>query len=204
MARSTRDSARLLASVARGQEGYFTAKQAIEAGYNYPHLEYHVTAGNFERVEHGLYRLSNVPPGENDDLVRLSLWSRNQKDEPQAVASHETALVLHDLTDLLPGTIHLTVPRSFRKAPPEGCVLHKAALLPAEVEERAGFRVTTPLRTLIDAATGGVSTEQLEKAVSDALARGLVRRKMLEDAVKRLPTLERLAAVLPRVRATAR
>jgi predicted transcriptional regulator of viral defense system len=134
----------------------------------------------------------------------LSLWSRNQKDEPQAVASHETALVLHGLTDLLPGAIHLTVPRSFRKTPPKGCVLHKASLEPADVEERAGFRVTTPLRTLLDASTGGVSTEQLDKAVSDALARGLVRRKTLEDAVKKSPALGRLAEVLPRARATAR
>src|SRR5205085_910092 len=107
---------------------YFTAKQAQESGYDYPQLVYHVAAGNFERVEHGLYRLPTVPASEHDDLIRLTLWSRNQKDEPQAIVSHQSALVLHELSELLPGEIHLTVPPKFRKPAPGGCVLHKAAL----------------------------------------------------------------------------
>ena len=68
MSRSTRDSARLL--FALGQGGYFTAKQAQEAGYGYPHLDYHVSTGTFERVDHGLYRMARIPPGEHDDLIR--------------------------------------------------------------------------------------------------------------------------------------
>ena len=167
---------------------------AREVGYGYRHLDYHESAGNFERVGHGLYRLATVPPAEFDDLIRLTLWSRNQKDEPQAVASHETALLLHGLSDLLPGRIHLTVPPGFRKAAPAGCVLHKNALQQNEIEEREGFRVTAPLRTLLDAAAGSVSTEQLEQAVKDALLRGLVRRSTLEEASKRSPAGARLTS----------
>src|SRR5205823_2755332 len=115
--------------------------------------------------------------------IRLSLWSRNQKDEPQAVVSHDSALVLHDLGELLPVKIHLTVPPRFRKHPPLECVLHKAILVPEEIEERAGFRVTTPLRTLLDVAAGVLSQEQLAKAVSDVLSRGLVRRRSVEEAI---------------------
>lgn len=182
MTRSTQGAARALATLAHEQGGYFTAKQAQQAGYGYRHLDYHETAGNFDRVGHGLYRLPEVPRAEHDDLIRLSLWSRNQNDEPQAVASHETALVLHELGDLLPRAVHLTVPPGFRKKPPAGCVFHKATLAASDIEERAGFRVTTPLRTLLDAAAGGVSQEELGKAVAEALSRGLVRRKALEDA----------------------
>jgi predicted transcriptional regulator of viral defense system len=195
MARSAKESARTLAAVANGQGGYFTAKQAKEAGYGYKHLDYHETAGNFVRVDHGLYRLPTVPPAEHDDLIRLSLWSRNQKDEPQAVVSHESALVLHELTELLPGRLHLTVPRTFRKLAPKGCVLHKAALATDEVEEREGFWITTPLRTLLDAAAAGISTEQLAKAVKEALARGLVRRAKLNEATRGRPEFERLTLV---------
>lgn len=184
MAHPTRDSARMLASLAQEQGGYFTAKQAKDAGYDYPQLVYHVSGGNFVRVNHGLYRLPTVPTSEHDEFIRLSLWSRNQKDEPQAVASHDSALVLHDLSELLPGKIHLTVPPRFRKAAPPGCVLHKAVLSGDDVEEHAGFRVTSPLRTLLDAADGHLSQEQLTKAVADALARGLVRQKTLEAAAK--------------------
>ena len=127
MTRSSREAARQLAAVAGGQGGYFTAKQAREAGYGYPHLDYHVSTGSFERVDHGLYRLAGVPPSDHDDFVRLALWSRSRQDDPQAVVSHESALVLHELSELLPRRIHLTVPRTFRKAAPKGCVLHKAA-----------------------------------------------------------------------------
>lgn len=203
MPHSSRKTARILFSIAVEQGGYFTAKQAIKAGYGYPHLEYHVSTGSFERVEQGLYRLKSLPPGEHDDLVRLALWSRNREDEPQAVVSHESALVLHGLSELLPSEIHLTVPPKFRKAPPAGCILHKGALVPADTEERAGFRVTTPLRTLLDVAAGGVAHEQLEKAVADALSGGLVRKRKLIEAAQKSPRSKRLLQILDNHRGTA-
>jgi len=194
----------MLFSQALEQGGYFTAKQAMEAGYAYSNLDYHVSTGNFERVEHGLYRLKSIPPGDHDDLVRLSLWSRNRQDEPQAIMSHESALVLHDLAELLPGKIHLTVPLKFRKEAPAGCILHKATLAPADIEERAGFRVTAPLRTLLDVAASGVPHEQLEKAVAEALARGLVRRSKLIEAAPRSPRSQHLLDILNDREATAK
>jgi predicted transcriptional regulator of viral defense system len=187
MARSARISAKALAAVAHEQGGYFTAKQAKAAGYGYRHLDYHETAGNFERVGHGLYRIPTIPPTEHDDLIRLSLWSRNQKDEPQAVVSHQSALILHGLSELLPDAIHLTTPPGFRKPTPKGCVIHKGLLTDGDVEEWTGFRVTTPLRTLLDASESGVSLEQLVKAIEEALSRGLVRRKVLESAARSSP-----------------
>ncbi len=196
MQRSSRTTARALFAKAIEQGGYFTAKQAKEAGYGYPHLDYHVSTGNFERIEHGLYRLTSVPSGEHDDLVRLTLWSRNRQDEPQAVVSHQSALVLYELSDLLPAEIHLTVPPTFRKRAPAGCVLHKARLAPKDIEERAGFRVTVPLQTLLDVAATAVPEEQLQKAVTDALARGLVRRNQLLDASRKNPRSQRLRRVL--------
>jgi predicted transcriptional regulator of viral defense system len=199
MPHSTLESARTLAALANDQGGYFTAKQARGAGYDYPHLDYHVAVGNFERVEHGLYRLTSAARAEHDELVRLALWSRNRDDEPQAVVSHDSALFLHELSDLLPSETHLTVPTKFRKTPPAGIVLHKGTLSKSDVEEREGFRVTTPQKSLIDAAAGGTSQEQLEKALDDALARGLVRRKKLELASAKAPRLKRLRAALARL-----
>jgi predicted transcriptional regulator of viral defense system len=196
MERSTKKAARTLFARALEQGGYFTAKQAQEAGYGYPHLEYHVASGNFERVSHGLYRIPDLPAGENDQFIRLSFWSRNRHDEPQAVVSHESALALHDLTELLPGEVHLTVPPKFRKPAPDGCVLHKANLSPQDAEEREGFRVTTPLRSIIDVAAGTISQEQLDKAVSEAIRRGLVRRARLIEAVRADRRLDRLRRIL--------
>ncbi|MBI1213761.1 MAG: hypothetical protein GC190_20060 [Alphaproteobacteria bacterium] len=197
MPRSTRDAARKLAALASSQGGYFTAKQASDAGYGYRHLDYHETVGNFVRVGHGLYRIPTLPVSEHDDFVRLAFWSRNRNDEPQAVVSHESALVVHELTDLLPTKIHLTVPSKFRKAPPPGCVLHKAILALEDVEEREGFRVTSPIKTILDAAESSLSTEQLGVAVNEAIVRGLVRRTKLERAAR---DVERLSMLLERNR----
>jgi predicted transcriptional regulator of viral defense system len=98
MSRSSREASRQLFAVAAEQGGYFTAKQARPAGYGYPHLDYHVSCGNFVRVGHGLYRLPELPPSEQDDLIRLTRWRRNREDEPQAVVSHESALVVHHMS----------------------------------------------------------------------------------------------------------
>jgi predicted transcriptional regulator of viral defense system len=178
--RDNQQALRALYTVATTQGGYFTAKQAGAAGYGIRHLDYHAKAGNFERIGRGLYRLPTIPVSEHDDLIRLSLWSRGRDDFPQAVASHLTALELHQLSDVLPTQVHLTVPSSFRKTLPNGTVLHKAALEPTDVQEWTGFRVTSPQRTLLDvAAERTISEEQLDRAAKDALDRGLVRRSWL-------------------------
>jgi predicted transcriptional regulator of viral defense system len=170
MARSTTEAARSLFSRALEQGRYFTAKQAKQSGYDYPHLEHHESTGSFQNVSRGLYRLTSLPPSDYDDLIRLRLWSRDRADRPQAVVSHESALVLHELSELLPSRTHLTVPRTFRKAAPRGVVLHKATLAPSDVEIRTGFTVTSALRTLLDAAASETSQEQLTKAVREPSA----------------------------------
>jgi predicted transcriptional regulator of viral defense system len=156
-----------------------------------------VKAGNFDRVERGLFRLPAVPPAEHDDLIRLSLWSRGRDDLPQAVISHETALAVHGLGDLLPMRTHMIVPRSFRKPAPRGCVLHKAELKSDEIEERDGFRITNALRTVLDVArTSGVTQEQLDAIVKEAITGGLVRLTRLLQLAKQVPANPRLAAAL--------
>jgi predicted transcriptional regulator of viral defense system len=199
--RPTKTAHRELTALAQSQAGYFTAKQAAEFGYRYPHLDYHVGAGNFERVGHGVYRLPEIPGGPHEDLVRLALWSRDRSDRPQAVASHQTALAVHELSDLLPAKIHLTVPKSFRKAAEKGIVLHRAVLDAQDIEDRGGFSVTTPLRTLLDvAANETIAAEHLKRAVRESLERGLVRRASLLAAVKKSPAANRLSRMIPAVR----
>ena len=192
--RSTQTARRGLQELAAAQGGYFTAKQAATIGYGKRHLDYHVKSKNIQRVGHGLYRLPTIALSEHDDLIRLSLWSRNRDDEPQAAVSHETALSVHGLGELLPSRVHLTVPLSFRKTAPKGCVLHRGLLTLDDVEQREGFRVTTPLRTLLDVSIeASVSREQLNRIVAQALHDGLVRKTKLLAALKGHAARERLA-----------
>ena len=51
--------------------------------------------------------------------------------------------------------VHLSVPPGFR-AKAEGVVLHRAVVPPAEKEDHSGFWVTTPLRSLVDVASGSL------------------------------------------------
>jgi len=198
--RNTRAARRALHRTAVRQGGYFTAKQALAAGYSKQHVAYHVSIGNFERVERGLFRLPDVPPSDHDDLIRLALWSRGRDDVPQAVVSHCSALALHDLSDLLPGKVDLTVPPGFRKQPPAQCELHRGRVEPRDRMRWEGFEVTTPLRTLVDVARdGAVPFEQLARAVEDALERGLATERRLRQAAEELRPGSRLAEALAAV-----
>lgn len=169
------DLRRRLLALAATQSGYFTAAQALEAGYSYPAQGYHAKRGNWLRVERGIYRLPEWPTGPREDLVRWSLWSRGR-----AVVSHETALSVHELGDVDPAHVHLTVPPNFRQRNP-GIVIHRADLLRDDVDEHDGFRVTSPLRSLLDVAAGELDLDQLEQAIAEALARGMTTRRALLD-----------------------
>ena len=77
--RPREQKAERLFEVAGRQTGYFTAGQALEAGYDYPLQHYHRKRGHWTQVGRGLFRLNRYPEGENEDLVRLYLWSRDKK-----------------------------------------------------------------------------------------------------------------------------
>lgn len=178
----------LLAS-ARPQGGYVTARQAAAAGFAANHLSYHVHAGHLERVGYGLYRLPEVPPSPHDRVIRLVLATRGRDDRPRGIVGHATALSLHELSDVMPAKVHLIVPPGWRQQAPAGCVFHVGRLAHSDSEDWEGFRVTTPLRTLIDVAREGrLSHEQIEAAVRDALRRGLVRRPALVRAARDEPS----------------
>ncbi len=169
---SEKDKKRQLLEIASTQGGYFTAKQAIHASYSRRLHHYHKTNGDWLEIERGVFRLANYPNSQFEDLIRWSLWSRNRKDIPQAVFSHETALSVHELGDVMPNKIHFIVPKKFRKQAPQGCLLHKELLLPKEIEQREGFCVTTPLRTIQDMAESPLALDYLEKIIRDAIRRG--------------------------------
>jgi predicted transcriptional regulator of viral defense system len=179
--RDQQDAKRRLYEVAASQGGYFTSAQAVEAGYPKQLQHYHASRGNWVREDRGIYRLWEWPGSSYDDLIRWTLWSRGV-----AVVSHQTAMAVHEISDLMPARIYMTVPPGFRKRPPPGVVLHRDRLAAHEVERREGYRVTTPLRTLIDAATVGIDPERLSHAVLDAIRKGLLTDRHIETAIATL------------------
>lgn len=109
----------------------------------------------------------------------VTLLSHNRVGEPQAVVSHESALAIHEISDANPARIHLAVPPGFRKHMPPGIVLHKVPLAEQDWVQHDGYRVTTPLRTLLDVAESPSGWTYLADAVYDAIYKGLVRSASL-------------------------
>jgi predicted transcriptional regulator of viral defense system len=130
------------------------------------------------------------------------LWSRNRQDVPQGVFSHATALSLHELSDVMPAKLHMTVPPGFRRmaAIPDVLRLHRARLDERDVQTIDGVRVTTPVRTLLDViAEGAIAQELLVQAADEALRRGVVRRPQLDEARVSTRARQRLDRVLKQV-----
>lgn len=197
----TQDSERNIRSIASRQQGYFTARQALEAGYSYPSQYYQSETGNWIREGYGVYRIADYTAADRPDLVLWSLWSRDRHGKPQGAFSHETALSIYDLSDVMPAHLHMTVPPSFRKSAkmPDVLVIHRATLAPADIQEMDGYSVTRPLRTILDvAAAETMSTDLLEQAVRQTLSRGLAKRDDLTKAIGLAPS-SLLAEIVGRI-----
>lgn len=149
---SPSDRQRNLYHLAESQGGYFTTKQAASVGYQSNKRNYHVRAGNWVREHRGIYRLALFPQPERPDLMLWWLWSRGRSDQPEGTFSHQTALSLHELTDVNPAKLDLTVPRTFRRGVPIPKVLrlHYDEMPAKDQEILFGVPVTNALRTILD------------------------------------------------------
>jgi predicted transcriptional regulator of viral defense system len=157
---------------AESQAGYFTLSQAEEAGFSRPLLAYHQSKGTLIHPIRGVYRLNRFPSAEGEELVCLWLWS-----EQKGVFSHDTALLLHNLSDILPPKIHITVPASWKKSrikSPKGIVLYYEDLEEEDIEWKASVPVTKPRKTLEDCAHAHVLRELVAQAWTQAVTRGLL------------------------------
>lgn len=169
--------ANALYEIALKQSGNFTTQQAKAAGFKENTHPYHVSRGNWIRIERGLYRLAVFPESRLGQLVALYLWSRDRKQKPQGTFSHLTALELHGLFQATEKPIFMTVPQSFRRTTqtPTVLLLYKAHLNEREVVEIQGMPITTIKRTLADIAKANLlQRDQFSAALQQALTRGSV------------------------------
>jgi predicted transcriptional regulator of viral defense system len=161
-----------LREVLREQQGYFTTVQAREAGISPQLLRYHCRVGRFERVRHGIYRATEYPPGERSDLILPWLWSGKL-----GVFSHSTALSLHELSELLPDRLHMTLPLSERGRQRQtlpGLVLHYAEI---DDDDRSWYEsvpITSVRRTLLDCVADQMNPALLREALGQAVERALL------------------------------
>jgi predicted transcriptional regulator of viral defense system len=178
-AQALRPALAALETLALHQGGYFDRHDALTYGVGDRLLHYHVMTGRFERCFPSVYRLSRAPIAQHDDLLQAVVWTNYR-----GAISHESALALYGLGDVVPAQVHLTVPPDFRRTT-SPYVFHRSVLEPDEVTEYVGVRVTTPARSIADAAAAGMDPEQVVKAVRQAHQRALFGRGQLLTIVQR-------------------
>lgn len=191
---SHRPDHRCLHWAASGQHGYFTSAQAQDCGFSRSLLSHQTKSGRYIRVRRGLYRLRDYPSFHREDVVIP--WLALGKDS--AVVSHESALDLLELSDVIPRAVHLTIPRSKRNLPKiPGTTIHTTSrpFGALDIVVRDGIRLTSGARTILDSAEWGTAPEQIEMAIQQAIARRLTTRTQLaRDASDRSQRVQELVA----------
>jgi len=191
--RDTTNGRPRLFDVASGQGGYFTTEQARECGISRALLAHHVKGGRFMRVRRGLYRFREYPPSPREEV--LAAWLALGRDG--VVVSHESALEILDLSDVIPNAVHLTVPRSRRNLPSlPGVKIHTSSrpVLVGDITVRDGIPITSATRSIIDSAEAGTAPEQIEMAVAQAIGRGQATKDQLR--VRARERSRRIAALV--------
>jgi predicted transcriptional regulator of viral defense system len=168
-----------LYDIAENQGGYFTASQARGVGFSWDRLSKNVKSGRFMRVAHGIYRLIQFPYTPYEDL--FVAWLRTG---PDSVVSHDSALSVYDITDVLAHEIHIIIPRTASRRR-RGIRLHTNQLDVGDVTNREGLPITTIARTLADVSAAGLASEQVKLGIRQAVQRGMVTMKMLWDHAER-------------------
>ncbi len=169
-----------LYEIAAEQGGYFTTKQASGSGYSRALISHHARSGLFIRVRRGLYRFREYPSSQHEDV--LAAWLTLGKDF--AVVSHDSALDILGLSDVIPSAIHITVPRSKRNFTSRPSVkVHTTAksIVQEDTVIRDGIIITSPACSILDAAKAGAAPEQIEIAVAQAITRGLATARQLQE-----------------------
>ena len=176
-----------LYEIAESQAGYFTANQAREVGFSWERLSSNARKGLFLRVARGVYRLVRFPGSVHEDL--FVAWLRTGQ---RAVISHESALSVYDLTDILPIETHVIVPETASRRR-KGIRQHTNQLATDDITHREGLPVTTVARTIADVAISGLAEEHVQQAIQEALQRGLTSKdELLNHATRRSGRAKRI------------
>ncbi|MDB5059110.1 MAG: hypothetical protein JWO59_2582 [Chloroflexi bacterium] len=187
-----------LEALALAQGGYFDRGDAAEHGLSDRLIHHHVHSGRFERVFPGVYRLSVAPFSPHDDLWQAWIWSNYR-----GAISHESALQLFGLSDVLPSRVQITVPPSVRRVASGQFEVFISDLTEEDTILYEGLRATSPARSIVDAARIGIGPEQIALAVRQAVERGLASPAQIRRAASRahyrhrrtvLPFIEQMLA----------
>ncbi|WP_181027111.1 type IV toxin-antitoxin system AbiEi family antitoxin domain-containing protein [Rathayibacter sp. AY1E9] len=151
--------------IALGQYGFITTVDAREAGVAPNELAKLASRNRLAHVGHGLYRFPELPETGRDDYMRAVL----AVGEPNALLSHDTALAVHELCDINPDTVHVTIPRASRvRRTLPGITIHRDNLEATDRDWWEGIPVVTPATAIGQGIQAGVPHQLLTQAIRTA------------------------------------
>lgn len=152
--------------------GLVTTAAAGAAGISPMALVMMERRGVLERASHGVYRLARFPVHPLVQLRLGTLWPY----PVEGVLSHESALELHELSDIMPAVVHVTVPRRYRmrRAVPAWLRLHRGEFAPDELTHVEGIPVSTVERSIRDGIAIHLGSAIIGDAIEDARGRGTI------------------------------
>jgi predicted transcriptional regulator of viral defense system len=176
-----------LMDVATGQYGYVTTGDAAAVGVAADRLRKMAERRTLDRIAQGLYRVPAVAPTGLDQYMEATLWPRGG-----GVLSHETALDLHELCDVNPAKIHVTVRKDLRitRAIPAVYRLDHRDLDEREITRHEGIPIVTPARAIADGIETHLGAHLIKQAIVTARRRGAIT-KAQETELERLARPDR-------------
>jgi predicted transcriptional regulator of viral defense system len=168
--------------IARDQHGFVRTTDLREMGIDPKRLNDYWRRGLADRLGYGIYRLHLIPPGEWDEFMQAAVWP-----DGRGVLSHETALDLHNLCDVNPNHIDITLPTTYRthRAVPATYRLHRRDLDADDVTHVEGVPIVTPARAIADGIEAELRPTLIEQAIDAAQRQAMVTT----DAAQRLRAL---------------
>ncbi|MFH2007190.1 MAG: type IV toxin-antitoxin system AbiEi family antitoxin domain-containing protein [bacterium] len=165
------------------QYGFITFGDLREQGEDPVRLRQWHQHDRIERVGHGIYRFRQVPETSLDQYMLATLWPSGR-----GVLSHETALELHELCDVNPEVIHLTLPRGYRprRRGGERYVLHVEQLGTSDVTWHESISIVQPAVAIRQAIDDGTPTPLVRQAIDTAQRLGRASREELVELAQQL------------------
>lgn len=141
-----------------------------------------VSRGSLSSAGHGVYRVPSLPYDRFDEYIVARLWAKGR-----GVISHDSALVVHELSDINPTRVHLTIPTRYRisRAGGDRYEIHRADLSVDEVTRVDAVTVTTIRRTLYD-IVGVVPAYLARHAIESARQRGAITPALRAALIRRV------------------
>ncbi len=160
--------------VALDQYGFVTSKDAKRLNINVVELGKLSARGQLERLGYGIYRFPRFPTSSLDVYMHATLWANGR-----GVLSHDTALELHDLCDINPTRIHITVPVWYTPERQRGDLytVHCEELAAEDVTKYEGIPIVREAVAIAQGIRSGVPTYLLRQALETAARRGSINKR---------------------------